>query len=321
MSAPLSDTPLPSWPGLLPPWPGELVRVDDSEVYVRRTPARLDTAEPALYVHGLGGASTNWTDLAGLLAERFDGEAVDLPGFGRSPGSPRGDYSIKAHARILTRLIEVRGRGPVHLLGNSLGGLISLLVAADRPDLIRTLTLISPAMPALRPPGRSDPMIPLLLLPGVSRLAERRLARLSPEERAGAVIDLCFADPSRIPAQRLAEAAAEVTRRADLPWAMDAFTASLRGLVRTYLSRGSNSPWRRARAVQAPTLVIWGDRDRLADVSLAPRTAAAIPGARLLMLAGIGHTAQLEDAPTTARAVLALVEAAAAGGDSRRGSA
>ncbi|MBA2555231.1 MAG: alpha/beta hydrolase [Geodermatophilaceae bacterium] len=318
----LSDSRLPDLAPLLPPWPGELVDLDGAAggtVFLRRTPARSEAAEPALYVHGLGGASTNWTDVAGLLAERFDGEAVDLPGFGRSPAAPRGDYSIQARVRVVSRLIEVRERGPVHLLGNSLGGLVSLLVAASRPDLVRTLTLISPAMPAFRPPGRSDPMIPLLLLPGLSRLVERRLSRLSPEERARAVIDLCFADPSRIPQQRLAEAAAEVSRRAELPWAMDAFTASLRGLVRTYFSRGPGSPWRMARLVQAPTLVIWGDKDRLVHVSTAPRTADAIPAARLLVLPNIGHTAQLEDPRSTARAVLGLVEDAETVRVARRG--
>lgn len=307
----LSRISLPPWHELQPPWPGAEVSVDGDTVFLRRTPALSGDAEPALYVHGLGGASTNWTDLAGLLAERLDGEAVDLPGFGHSPAPASGGYSIPARVRLVTRLIEIRDRGPVHLLGNSLGGLVSLLVAAVRPDLVRTLTLISPAMPALRPPGRSDPMIPLLLLPGLARLAERRLSRLTPEDRAREVIALCFADPSRIPPQRLAEAAAEVHRRSELPWTMDAFTSTLRGLARSYLNRGPTSPWRMARSVQAPTLVIWGDKDRLVHVSLAPRTAAAIPDARLLVLADIGHTAQLENPETTARAVLALLHDAA----------
>lgn len=309
--AELSEAPLPPLPELLPPWPGCSIRLDGASVHVRRTPPQRGTAEPALYVHGLGGASTNWTDLAHLLAERLDGEAVDLPGFGHSP-APRGnDYSIPARVRVVTGLIEARGRGPVHLLGNSLGGLVCVVVAATRPELVRTLTLISPALPARRPPGRSDPMIPLLLLPGFARLAERRLSRLSPQDRARAVIELCFADPSRIPEQRLAEAAEEVRRRGELPWAMEALTGSLRGLVRSYLTPGRGSPWRLARSVRTPTLVIWGDQDRLVHVSLAPRVAAAIPDARLLVLPGIGHTAQLEDPYTTARAVLGLLDDAA----------
>src|SRR3569623_1722493 len=81
-------------------------------------------AEPALYVHGLGGSSQNFTDLAGLLADRFDGQAVDLPGFGYSDPSRR--YSIPAFADRVIKLLEHEDRGPVHLVGNSLGGSISV---------------------------------------------------------------------------------------------------------------------------------------------------------------------------------------------------
>lgn len=306
--AKLSDAPLPELDLTRPPWPGDTVLVEGMPIFVRRTPSSSDDAQPALYVHGLGGASTNWTDLARLLAGRLSGEALDLPGFGHSAGSTSRDYSIRANVRVVIGLIEARGRGPVHLLGNSLGGLVSVLVAAQRPDLVRTLTLISPAMPVLRPKRGSDPLLPLLLLPGVSRLVERRLAGYSPEQRARAVIELCFADPSRIPEQRLAEAAEEVRRRGDLPWAANAFTRSLRGLVGSYLIPGRRSAWRQARNVRARTLVIWGARDRLVDVALAPRTAETIPDARLLVLPEIGHTAQLEDPVTTARAVLALLD-------------
>src|SRR3954454_22763692 len=168
----LSGTPLPPLKPVLPPWPGEQWPVRGGKVFVRSTPwtgpvDRPDGSpdpveaprERALYVHGLGGASTNWTDLAALLAVRFHGWALDLPGFGRSQPPPRGRYSIRGHVRavvdVLERIVEQPGPGagrPVHLLGNSLGGLVSLLVASRRPDLVASLTLISPAMPVYRVP-------------------------------------------------------------------------------------------------------------------------------------------------------------------------
>ena len=72
----------------VPPWPGRSVRVDGAITYVRDTPGLGSDAEPALYVHGLGGSSQNWTDVAGLLSYRLDGQAIDLPGFGRSDPAP-----------------------------------------------------------------------------------------------------------------------------------------------------------------------------------------------------------------------------------------
>lgn len=117
--------------GVPPPWPGREVRLDGTVTYVRETPATAPGAEPALYVHGLGGSSQNWTDLAGLLAARLDGQAIDLPGFGRS--EPGARYTVPAFADRVVRWIEHSGRGPVHLFGNSLGGAISVRVAALRP--------------------------------------------------------------------------------------------------------------------------------------------------------------------------------------------
>jgi pimeloyl-ACP methyl ester carboxylesterase len=307
----LSEAALPQWEGVLPVWPGS----DEGGVFVRRTPAT--GAEPALYVHGLGGASTNWTDLMGLLAGHVDGAALDLPGFGRSAPPASQSYALRTHVRAVVELLERQGRGPVHLFGNSLGGAVSTRVAARRPDLVRTLTLVSPALPSLRPRRGVDPRVPLLLLPGISTLLSRRLADVSPEQRARAVLDLCYGDPTAVPEQRRQEAVEEVVRRAGLPHGEAAFAGSLRGLVASWLERGPRSLWRQATTVHAPTLLVWGTEDRLVDVSLAPKALGAFPASRLMVLPGVGHVAQLEAPETVARAFLALREDA----DARRARA
>ena len=295
-------------------WPGRPVTLDGSVTYLRETPATTDHAEPALYVHGLGGSAANWTDLAGMLAHRLDGQAIDLPGFGRS--DPARRYSIPAVANRVTRWIEHSGRGPVHLFGNSLGGAIVVRVAGTRPDLVRSLTLISPAMPFLDPRRSAHGrMIPLLWIPRVDRLAQRRLHAIEPAELARQVLELCFADPSRIHDQRMAEAIEETRLRYDVPWYMDAYVRTLRGLigsfVRAYLP-GAGSLWRVAARIQAPTLVIGGALDRLVDVRVAPQAARTIRDSRLLVLPGVGHVAQMEVPEIVARAVVALLDEAAA---------
>src|ERR1044071_4754741 len=80
---------VPSLSTLPSRWPGRTVELDGTATFVRDTPATNATAEPALYVHGLGGSSSNWTDLAALLADKLDGQAIDLPGFGFSDPAPR----------------------------------------------------------------------------------------------------------------------------------------------------------------------------------------------------------------------------------------
>ncbi len=219
---------------LAPPWPGRPVVLDGSVTYLRETPAIAPGAQPALFVHGLGGSAQNWTDLAALLAHRLDGQAIDLPGFGRS--EPARRHSVAAFAHRVIRWIEYSERGAVHLVGNSLGGAICVRVAALRPDLVRTLTLISPAMPFLDPrrsvQGR---MLPLLMLPSAHRIAARRLAQIPPAELAAQVLEACFADPSRMAPQRMAEAVEEARMRYEHPWYLTVYLRTLRGLVRSFL--------------------------------------------------------------------------------------
>ena len=283
------------------PWPGREVTSGGVTLHVRETPGPDGTS--AVYVHGLGGSALNWTDLAALLGTRAAGTAVDLPGFGRSRPPAGFDFTIAAHADALLCFLAGRNE-PVHLLGNSLGGVVSIEVAARRPELVRTLTLVSPAMPDRRPDPRrmADIRLALALVPGpIGDRARAGLAAVPPRVRAEQVVDVCFGDPSCVPEHRLVEAAEEITRRAELTWAQEAGERSARGLVASWW--WGASPWAAAARVQAPTLVVWGDRDKLVSPRLAARTASAIPGARLLMLPGVGHVAQIEAAPTVARAV------------------
>jgi pimeloyl-ACP methyl ester carboxylesterase len=302
--APLADPDsLPARDPHRPPWPGREVASGGVVLHVRETPGPDDV--DAVYVHGLSGSGTNWTDLAALLSTRATGLAVDLPGFGRSAPPAAGDYSPAAHADALLCFLAGRGR-PVHLVGNSLGGAIALAVAARRPELVRTLTLVSPAMPDLRPDPRrvSNPQILLAMLPVVGRGARAALAAQSPRERAEQVLALCFGDPSIAAEHRVAELAEEYAERARQPWGYEAAKQTGLAMVAGWL-RGE-SLWRVAARIRVPTLVVWGDRDRLVAPRLAARTTAAIPGARLRVLPGVGHVAQIEAPVEVARAVAAL---------------
>jgi pimeloyl-ACP methyl ester carboxylesterase len=291
-------------------WPGGEVTSGGVTLHVRETPGPRHT--PAVYVHGLSGSATNWTDLAALLAGRAAGTAVDLPGFGLSRPLASRDYSPAGHADALLCFLAGRGR-PVHLVGNSFGGAVALTVAARRPELVRSLTLVSPAMPDLRPDPRrvSDPKLLLALLPVIGKRARAELAAMDPRARAEQVVRLCFGDPGVAPEHRLAEAAAEFAARARLAWAQEAAERTGKAMVAGWL-RGE-SLWSVAARVQAPTLVVWGDRDRLVAPRLAGRTAAALRRSRLLVLPGVGHVAQIEAPVRVARAVAGMWDAVEAG--------
>lgn len=274
---------------------------------VRARPGATEGLAPALYVHGLGGSSQNWSALMPMLADVVDGEAVDLPGFGDSPPPDDGNYSVTGHARAVIRLLDAAQRGPVHLLGNSLGGAVATRVAAVRPDLVRTLTLISPALPEIRV---QRPAVPtgLLALPGVASLFSRLTREWTAEQRTRGVMALCYGDPARISEEAFRHAVAEMERRLELPYFWDVMTRSARGIVDAYTLGGQHGLWRQAERVLAPTLLVYGGRDQLVSYRMARRASAAFRDSRLLTLPDAGHVAMMEYPEAVAQAFRDLLD-------------
>lgn len=321
-TATLDEAELGPIPGLsVPAPPGRTQLILGGGVNVRCEPGP-DGSTPAWYVHGLGGSSTDWTRLAATLAPRATGYSLDLPGSGRSDPPPGGRYSPEVDARIVATTIERVCGGPVHLVGNSYGGVVATLVAANWPRLVRTLTVLAPAVPDLRltTDRGADPRLGVLLLPGTAALAYQRLGSIAPMARARGMGELCFGRPELVTDRDYALAAREHGWRARLPWVFEATIATLRGLMSWYLRAGDRSFAAAAGRVRAPTLVIWGSRDRLVDVRLSRRAAAAYPTSRLLVLAGCGHVPQMEEPESTARAMIAHWRDARAAGVDTPGS-
>ncbi|MEH0575904.1 MULTISPECIES: alpha/beta hydrolase [Streptomyces] len=313
----MSSTELPSVPptSVLPR--ATAVRVAEGErvrsvglpgitLTIRSRPPAREGLEPALYVHGLGGSSQNWSALMALLDGVVASEAVDLPGFGDSPPPDDGNYSITAHARAVIRYLDAAGRGPVHLFGNSLGGAVSTRVAAVRPDLVRTLTLVSPALPELRVQRTAVPT-GLVGLPGVAALFSRFTREWTAEQRVRGVTALCYGDPGRVSPEAFRHAVEELERRLQLPYFWDAMTRSTRGLLSAYTLGGQHGLWRQAERVLAPTLLVYGGRDQLVGFRMAQRAARAFRDSRLLTLPDAGHVAMMEYPETVATAVRELL--------------
>ncbi|MEU1801975.1 alpha/beta hydrolase [Streptomyces sp. NPDC019937] len=283
---------------------------------VRTRPPVVSDLPPAVFLHGLGGCSQNWSPLMEQLADRLDIEAPDLPGFGDSPPPDDGDYSISGHARAVIRHLDASGRAPVHLAGNSMGGTIAIRVAAVRPDLVRSLTLVSPALPERRPQRTAVPT-GLLAIPGATRLFSRATRDWDAERRTRELLALTYGDPGQVTQEDFALAVEEYERRLALPYFWDALARSARGLVDSYALGGQHSLWRQAERVLAPTLLVYGTRDQLVSFRMARRASATFRDSRLLTLLDAGHVAMMEYPGAVARGMRELlddVEGRAAGG-------
>jgi pimeloyl-ACP methyl ester carboxylesterase len=254
---------------------------------------------PIVFVHGLGGSHLNWCLIGPQLAAGRRAVALDLRGFGLTPGL-RSNSSVEANARLVGRFVnEVIGT-PVILVGNSMGGLISILETAAHPGMIKALVLIDPALPAplQKPDWQVTGQFLLYALPGLGELAVARLlASVSPEAAVQQLVQLCFAEPSRAdPVMIEAEVALAARRRPVTPAQASArarvFLAAARSLLRVLGRR------RRYAAMMAsidiPVLLIGGDADRLVPVAAMRQAAARNPHWESVILADVGHTPQLE---------------------------
>ncbi|MFI6535207.1 alpha/beta fold hydrolase [Nonomuraea sp. NPDC050547] len=290
----------------IPHWPGRMV----GPVYVRSTPE--GAPDKAVFVHGLAGSATNWTDLMDELKDIVTGYALDLPGAGYSPAPADGDYSVDAHARAVIGLLEEVG--PAHLFGNSLGGAVAVRVAALRPDLVRSLTLVSPALPDLLPrygPAR----VAAAATPRIGEWVAGKLMLVPAAQRVSASVAMVWADAGRVHPDRLSEAVEELRRRDGLSHTARSMIGSARGIVAEYFRRGAGNLWNQAARVTAPTLVIYGKLDRLVRPAMAAKACRTFRQVRMVLLPRVGHVAQMERPDVVAAEARRLI------GETRLGNA
>jgi pimeloyl-ACP methyl ester carboxylesterase len=273
--------------------------------YVEHATAGDVDGPPVVCVHGLGGSHANWHDLGPLLARRHRVFALDLAGHGRTPRGGRS-AAVRANRELLDRFLrEVVGE-PAVLVGNSMGGTISLLQAAARPDSVTDLVLIGPAAPRVRtelPDLAVARQAALFAVPGVAeKVLARRRERLGAEGWVREQMTLTTADITRVSAEMRQVAVDLVASRAAGPDTEAAFLEAARSLV-ALLARGTR--YREMVAdVPGRALVLHGELDRLVPLSCSQALVEQRPDWRLEVLDGVGHVPQIELPERTADLVL-----------------
>ena len=250
---------------------------------------------PLLMVHGLGGNALNWMAVGPGLAKHHHVLALDLAGFGQTPLFKRS-AAVGANAELVSHFIDQVFDEPVTLIGNSMGGYISVLVAADHPDKLTRLVLVDPAVPGAhvrRPEPAMLGVAAALSVPGLAEvLLDRRARMLGPEGLVKETLAAVCADPSRI-TEDVFEAHVRITReRADL--GRQNYRALLQATRSIGLRMADPRFWVRARSVKAPTLVIHGELDHVIPLSAARELVRRVPGWTLEVLEGVGHVPMME---------------------------
>jgi pimeloyl-ACP methyl ester carboxylesterase len=255
-------------------------------------------------VHGLGGAAVNWSAIAPLLSGRYRLLAPDLAGHGLTQSEGRAT-SVNANRVLLHRFVETIPGSPVILMGNSMGGMISLLEASAAPEAVAGLILIDPALPfvAARPDPLVAAMFAMYIMPGLGRVMMRR-RRMSPEMLVSSMLALCCVNPSRVSADIVAQHVDLARRRATFTGLEKDFAGALNSVVATVGFLRGAAYRRGIRTIACPVLLLHGTRDRLVPIAAARAAARANPSWSLVEFLEAGHVPQLEIPEETARVIV-----------------
>jgi pimeloyl-ACP methyl ester carboxylesterase len=298
----------PALPELLPAASGRRTRTipgfEQRELVLRGSRVAFSVGgdgPPVVLVHGLLDDSLTWRRIAPKLARRYTVIVPDLAGHGRSGPASHGDYGPGGHALVLRDLLDALGWGRVALVGHSLGGAVALTFAAQNPDRLARLALISPG--------------------GFGREVHRML-RFAAAPGGGLGLALITSAPTRWCLDRVAwglahaglgRAGAQVSGLSEFlaglapAHARQAFLRSNAAVINRRGQIASATGWIDAwRGL--PTLVLWGSADGVIPVEHAFTLAEAHPEAEVVLLDGVGHLAHRERPTVVADRLLGFLD-------------
>jgi pimeloyl-ACP methyl ester carboxylesterase len=245
-----------------------------------------EAGPPLILLHGVGDNALDWRWVMLALARSHLVYAPNLPGSGGSAKPEDADYSPGSFARFIASFLDAMGIERAAVVGNSLGGLVALRLALSEPERVTALGLIASGGLG----RRVSPALRSLSLPGYGGLATAwGKTRPGAAQRALGRAGLVFAHPRRAPREWLKEQ----YRLARLPGFLRAQLATVRAQVGL---RGQREILldRLPDLGQLPTLVLWGERDRVLPTSQAQEAISRIPNGFLEILPDCGHLPQVE---------------------------
>ncbi|MBI5210398.1 MAG: alpha/beta hydrolase [Elusimicrobia bacterium] len=233
---------------------------------------------PVILLHGLGASSYSWRYVLPALGERFKVFAPDWPGFGRSGQPWDFDYSVDGFVRWLLAFMDALGLGRAALVGNSMGGMLSLAAAMAHPGRVSGLALLGTPVYTRNKPHLLWP----IRWPLIGGVYERCIGPWA----VAFIGRTAFVDPSLITPELLEE------------YGMALRTAAGRRAIAQFLRNAippdAEDRIRRYPQVETPTLVIVGKHDPVVDVASAERFAKTLRNGRLLVLPDCAHAPQEE---------------------------
>jgi pimeloyl-ACP methyl ester carboxylesterase len=259
--------------------PSRFVEVNGMQVHFRDEGPHDDPA-PIVLLHGTAASLHTWQGWAMALREQRRVIRFDLPGFGLTGPNRQNDYSTAADVLFVRAMLDKLGVQRFVVGGNSLGGLIAWNVAARLPDRVDRLILVDAAGYPPRVTPQQKPLgLRIARMPGLRWLAEYVLPRGLVERS----LRQLYGDPGKVTPD-LVDQYLEITRR-----------EGNRQALALRVDQAQPADLQLLKDIKAPTLILWGGRDRLLPPEMGRRFEDDIPGARLVVFPDLGHMPMEED--------------------------
>jgi pimeloyl-ACP methyl ester carboxylesterase len=293
----------------------EFVDVRGTQVHVvrgGRAPADGGADVPHLFVHGLGGGASNWFEVMGALGEDREVITMDLPGFGRTVPPRHSAARVRANARFIPTFMDKLGieRAIVH--GNSMGGLITALLAGIDPDRIDRAVMVAPALPTAKSdlthlPGPVLRRFAPFVVPGVGSTLLRSIwSRTDTHKLLDEAIAMTVSSRDLLSPAMLALMTENIQFGKRHPWRVESLSYAVESLVSALL--GGRELTEGVHAMPDDALVVWGDADALVGRPVIENLHRQRPDWDFTVLAGVGHVPMLEAADRYVAVVRAWLE-------------
>lgn len=271
------------------PAPSQFITLDGAAVHYRDEGPR-DDPRPLLLLHGSAASLHTWEGWTAALRGERRVIRLDLPGFGLTGPFMDGAGSLARTLGVIEALLDTLGAPRVVVAGNSLGGLYAWQLAVRSPARVAGLVLVDPA--GYPSQATSVPVgFRVAALPGMRYVASQVLPRRVIESSVRNV----YGDPSKVTPE-LVDRYYELTLREGN---RRAFTQRPRGASGGSANRGGGLDTLQIASIRVPTLILWGDLDRLIPPSNAARFGRDIPGSRVVRFPTLGHVPHEEDPAQT----------------------
>jgi pimeloyl-ACP methyl ester carboxylesterase len=246
-------------------------------------------------LHGSNDSLHAWDGWVARLKDNYRIITLDLPGHGLTGPAVDGDYTIDANMRVVEGVVNAMGLGPFVLGGNGMGGMIAWNYALKNPTRLDALLLVDTAGAPL-PDSDADADLPLgLNLVNVSWLAPA-LEKMTPRWLIARELRESVGDPASMTDAMI-----------DRYWDLLRYPGNRAATAQRFAVPQDGTALDRLDQVAAPTLIIWGDQDKLIPVEAAAVFRERIPASELVIYPGVGHLPMVEAPEQTVADVITFL--------------